>query len=162
MYKLQNFNQHIQYIHFTGAFQAFYKRTRSSLSRAFTYLKYLQIICEEVICNEVARCSPASLWKNSFTHRPSCILPSFSQNASRLLLSKRLWKCASIISFINICSIAVDFRQLHLECGIWCCSEYVFCQVNCNSLFLEIQRLQELRFFCSASVFWYALFFIKT
>ena len=30
--------------------------------------------------------------KNSFTNRPSCILPSFSQNASRLLLPKRLLK----------------------------------------------------------------------
>ena len=28
--------------------------------------------------------------KNSFTNRPSCILPSFSKNASRLLLPKRL------------------------------------------------------------------------
>ena len=37
--------------------------------------------------------------KNSFTHTPSCILPSFSQNASRLLLPKRLWKCVSTISF---------------------------------------------------------------
>ena len=37
--------------------------------------------------------------KNSFTHPPSCILPSFSQNASRLLLPKRFWKCASTISF---------------------------------------------------------------
>ena len=37
--------------------------------------------------------------KNSFTHPPSCILPSFSQNASRLLLLKRLWKYASTISF---------------------------------------------------------------
>ena len=37
--------------------------------------------------------------KNSFTHPPSCILPSFSQNASRLLLLKRLWKYASTIFF---------------------------------------------------------------
>ena len=42
--------------------------------------------------------------KNSFTHTPSCILPSFSkntsfsQNTSRLLLPKRLWKCKSTIS----------------------------------------------------------------
>ena len=37
--------------------------------------------------------------KNSFTHSPSCILPSFSKNTSRLLLPKSLWKCASTISF---------------------------------------------------------------
>ena len=42
--------------------------------------------------------------KNSFTHTPSCILPSFSkntsfsQNTSRSLLPKRLWKCKSTIS----------------------------------------------------------------
>ena len=30
--------------------------------------------------------------KNSFTNPPSCILPSFSKNASRLLLPKRLLK----------------------------------------------------------------------
>ena len=37
--------------------------------------------------------------KNSFTYPPSCILPSFSKNASRLLLPKRLLKCANKISF---------------------------------------------------------------
>ena len=37
--------------------------------------------------------------KNSFTYPPSCILPLFSKNASRLLLPKRLLKCASKISF---------------------------------------------------------------
>ena len=37
--------------------------------------------------------------KNSFTHPPSCILPSFSQNVSRLLFPMRLWKFASTISF---------------------------------------------------------------
>ena len=36
---------------------------------------------------------------NSFTHLLSCILPSFSQNTSQLLLPKRLWKCASTFSF---------------------------------------------------------------
>ena len=37
--------------------------------------------------------------KNSFTHPPSCILLLFSRNASRLVLPKRLLKCASKISF---------------------------------------------------------------
>ena len=37
--------------------------------------------------------------KNSFTYPPSCILPLFSKNASRLLLPKRLLKCANKISF---------------------------------------------------------------
>ena len=34
--------------YFTGAFQAFYTRTRSSHSKAFIYLKSLKTICEEV------------------------------------------------------------------------------------------------------------------
>ena len=34
--------------HFTGAFQAFYKRARSSHSKTFIYLKFLRNICEEV------------------------------------------------------------------------------------------------------------------
>ena len=33
--------------YFTGAFQAFYTRARSSHSMAFIYLKSLKIICEE-------------------------------------------------------------------------------------------------------------------
>ena len=37
--------------------------------------------------------------KNSFPYPLSCILPSFSENASRLLLPKRLSKCANKISF---------------------------------------------------------------
>ena len=35
-------------IYFTGTFQAFYTRTRSSHSKAFIYLKFLKIICGEV------------------------------------------------------------------------------------------------------------------
>ena len=37
--------------------------------------------------------------KNSFTHRPSCILLSFSQNELRLPFAKGFWKSASTISF---------------------------------------------------------------
>ena len=37
--------------------------------------------------------------KNSFTYPPSCILPSFSENAPWLLFPKRLWKCGTTISF---------------------------------------------------------------
>ena len=35
--------------------------------------------------------------KNYFTHPPSCSLLSFSQNVSRLLLPKTLWKCANTL-----------------------------------------------------------------
>ena len=34
--------------YFTGGFQAFYVRTRSSHSKAFIYLKSLKTVCEEV------------------------------------------------------------------------------------------------------------------
>ena len=34
--------------YFTSAFQAFYTKARSSYSKAFIYLKFLKIICEEV------------------------------------------------------------------------------------------------------------------
>ena len=59
---------------------------------------------KELICYEVARCPEAGAnlqvnEKNSFTHPSSCILPSFSQNTSELLLPKRLWKFESTISF---------------------------------------------------------------
>ena len=47
--------------------------------------------CEMPTCNFTK--------KNSFTHPPYCISPSFSQNTSWLLLPKRLWKCESTISF---------------------------------------------------------------
>ena len=43
--------------------------------------------------------SPQLYEKSSFTHPPSCILSSFSQNVSRLLLPKRPWKCESKMSF---------------------------------------------------------------
>ena len=46
----------------------------------------------------VTRCQPGSLRKKSFTHTPLCILLSFSQNASRLLLQKKLWNWASTSS----------------------------------------------------------------
>ena len=86
---------------FHSAFQEFYTITRSSYLKAFIYLKSLKISCEEVIRNEVVTCQLASLWKELFhiSTSPSCILLSFSKNASGSLLKKRLGKCASTISF---------------------------------------------------------------
>ena len=58
-----------------------------------------------LIYNELAICQRENEKANqvneetSFTHPPSCILPSFSKNTSRLLLRKSLSKCASTISF---------------------------------------------------------------
>ena len=89
--------------YFTDPFQAFYTRSRSIYSKAFIYLKSQKTV-KELICYEVARSREAGAYlhvneKNSFTHPSSCILPSFSQNTSELLLPKRLWKFESTISF---------------------------------------------------------------
>ena len=111
--------------------------------------------------------------KKSFALFP-CILPSFSQNESRLLLPKRLWKCTSTISFRNYkrkevlliiyLSIMIHLSELS-SCGIWHwrCLEYGFCQINkleffvsCNtSLFnAESKRkaLWEYPSFCAKNV----------
>ena len=76
--------------YFTSAFQAFYIRMRSGHSKVFIYLKSLKIICQEDKCNEGARNQSAVYEENTFTDPLSCILPSFSQNSSRLLLPKGL------------------------------------------------------------------------
>ena len=66
--------------------------------------------------------------ENSFTHPSSCILPSFSQNTSWLLLPKRLWKCASTISFRKykrkvVFFVIYLFNSIHLSqlssCWVW-------------------------------------------
>ena len=99
----------------------------------------------------------------------------FSQNASRLLFPKRLWKCASTISFRKykpdkaqssaICNLPVQLRFiqvnfLRVEYGISRSLRYSFYQKNWNSFSLAIiQRLQEhLSLF---AVFWYVLFYKK-
>ena len=106
--------------------------------------------------------------KSSFTHPPSCILPSFSKNTSRLLLPKSLWKCASIISFRKYkrvtCNLPVQLKFLqvnflHVEDAIESFLEYSFYQVNWNSFVSCDVKLQEHPSFCSCSVFWYVLFY---
>ena len=63
--------------------------------------------------------------KNSFTHTPSCILPSFSkntlfsQNTSWSLLPKRLWKCESIISFQKYKRKVVILKKQSPGCALW-------------------------------------------
>ena len=62
--------------------------------------------------------------KNSFTHAPSCTLPSFSQNSSfskntsRLLLPKRLSKCASTISFRKYKRKVVLLKKQSPRCAL--------------------------------------------
>ena len=100
--------------------------------------------------------------KNSFTHPPSCILPSFSQNASRLLLPKRFCKCVSTISFRKYKRKVVllviyllnnnssKWTFLHVEYRIDVVFlGYGFYQINWSSSFLAIQRC----------VFWYVHFY---
>ena len=106
--------------------------------------------------------------KSSFTHPPSCILPSFSKNTSRLLLPKNLWKCASRISLRKYkrvtCNLPVQLKFLqvnflHVEDAIESFLEYSFYQVNWNSFVSCDVKLQEHPSFCSCSVFWYVLFY---
>ena len=86
--------------YFTGTSQAFSVRTRSSHSKAFIYLKCFEMICEEVNLYWSCNMQTCKFTKETpFTYPPSCTLPSFSKNASRLLLSKRLWKDAIKTSF---------------------------------------------------------------
>ena len=103
--------------------------------------------------------------KSSFTHPPSCILPSFSKNTSRLLLPKSLWKCASTISFRKYkrvaCNLPVQLQFLqvnflHVEYAIGRFLEYSFNQINFNSFVSCDVRTS---FFCSRPVFWYVLFY---
>ena len=88
MSKLQNSTKYSKKLLHTGSFQAFCTRSRSSHSKVFIYLRSLKTK-KKLSCNEVARCHPVILRKKHF-HTSSYFLPSFSQNASRLLLSKRL------------------------------------------------------------------------
>ena len=105
--------------------------------------------------------------KSSFTHPPSCILPSFSKSTSRLLLPKSLWKSASTISFrkykrvtcklpVQLQSLQVNF--LHVEDAIGPFFEHSFYQMNQNSFVSCDVKLQERPSFYSYSVFWYLLF----
>ena len=66
----------------TGAFQAFYTRSRSSHSKAFIYLKSLKTVCKEVNLMKLQDANLQLYEKKSFIHPPSCILLSFSQNKS--------------------------------------------------------------------------------
>ena len=79
MYKLQYFNQQIQW------------RTISQV----LFKHFIQELEKQPTCK---------FTKKSFTYLPSCILPSFSKNASRLLLPKRLWNCEqNYQNFLIVC-----------------------------------------------------------
>ena len=54
--------------YFTGAFQAFYQRTGSSLSKVFIYLKYLKTTCvKKLIRDEVAKCN-LQVYEKTLSH----------------------------------------------------------------------------------------------
>ena len=73
MYKLQNFNHQIDTVknYSSGAFQAFYTRSRSSHSKAFIYLKSLKTVCIEVnllwSCEMPTR-NFMTIWKKALSH----------------------------------------------------------------------------------------------
>ena len=113
--------------------------------------------------------------ENSFTH-PTCILSSFSQNASQILLPKRLSKRASTISFRKykqkLVLLVIYLFNYDLLMQLSSCRRWLqdgFCQINklefyvsCNtfSFYAERKRkaLQEYPSFWSACMFWYVLF----
>ena len=114
--------------------------------------------------------------KNSFPHSPLCIFPSFSQKATGLLLSKRLWKSTSTISFrkykqkalllllvIYLFIFTIYQVQLsHVEYGILRCLVHDFCETNWNSSFLSIQRLHKNILLFAQPVCFDIQFIIKT
>ena len=61
------------------------------LRTSFILTEHLRMTVKMPTCNLTK--------KRTFAHPPSCILPSFSQNTTQLLLQKRLWKFESTISF---------------------------------------------------------------
>ena len=84
--------------------------------------------------------------KSSFTHPLSCILSSFSQNKSRLLLPKRLWSVraqfllveSSITCNLPVQSRFIQVNYLHVKYSIWRSLECSFCQINWKPMFLVI------------------------
>ena len=103
--------------------------------------------------------------KNFFRYAPSCILPSFSQNASRLLLPKRLWKCASTISFkkykqkvvllviylfFNLLVITIHLSQLS-SCSIWYLT-FSWVQFLSNKLEFSVLNKSEFFIFCNIKI----------
>ena len=84
--------------------------------------------------------------KSSFTHPLSCILPSFSQNKSRLLLPKTLWSVrlqflsveSSITCNLPVQSRFIQINYLHVKYSIWRSLERSFCQINWKPVFLVI------------------------
>ena len=151
--------------YFTGAFQAFSTRTRSSHPKAFIYLKFLKIICEEVnswwSC-EMLTCKFTK--KNSFTYLPSWILLLFSKIAWPLFFPKRLWKCTSKISFGKY-KQKVVLLIIYLFNYYWSKStsfmfnvayDVVWVRVLSNKLgFIAILRLQKHSFFLGLCVLIY-------
>ena len=154
IYKLQDFNQHIKLFH--RYLSRFCKRTRSNYSKVFIWLKPLKVICEEVNLQwscEMLACTFTK--KIYFTHLPSCILPSFSKNASRLLLPKSLWKGASTLSFRK-------YKQKVLLLVIYnydSSKSGDLSQLRRKKKETKRKALQEHPSFCSNLMFWYVPFY---
>ena len=78
---------------FTGAFQAFYARTRRSHLKAFIYLESLKTICEEVTLQRSCQMPTCRFTKNTFSFMYFVLI--FSECITRL------WKCASKRKFFQ-------------------------------------------------------------
>ena len=92
----------------------------SSHSKAFIYLKFLIIVCEEV--NLLGSCKmPANLrvyQKISFTHPLSCILASFSHNASVTSPKGALKAVLLVIYLFNQDSSKSTFSMLNMSFNV--------------------------------------------
>ena len=150
---------------FTGAFQALYKRTRSSHSKAFIYLKFIKIICEEVNSWWSCEMSTCKFTKKLF-HTSSlmyfafifseCITITFSEGALKVCdstiffrkSSKYKQKIVLLVIYIFNCNSSKSFSSC-----------WIRHQINWSSSFLAIQRLQEHLFF--AQLVYFAMYFFK-
>ena len=108
--------------------------------------------------------------EKKLTHPLSCILPSFSQNASLLILTKGLSKCASTISFrkykwklvllviylFQYSSTKSNFFMLNMTFDVVLSTVFV---KYWNSLLLAMQSLEEHPSFCSACVYLICTYF---
>ena len=116
------------------------------IAKAFIYLKSLKTVCGEVNLLWSCEMPTWTLWKKAPSH---ILLHAFCLHFLRIhtLFPKRLWKCASRISFwkckrklviylfYNDSSKSTFFM---LNCGFWRSLEYSFYQIKWNSSFLAI------------------------
>ena len=109
--------------------------------------------------------------KNSLTNPPSCILPSFSKNASQLLLPKRLLKVCEQKNFQEkrakssvTSNLPVELRFIWSQLPsfwIWYSALSWVRFLSRKLEFIAIHYKDKKTFFFSQPVFWYVVVFDK-